>query len=735
MGDAQAIAAVALEISIGKTLDYSIPAELIESAQPGAFVKVPVRGRAHRGVIVSLKEKPEIAKVMPIESVVSQTLLPLSLLDLARWMSRYYATPIGQVLKILVPPGVRDPVAPKEQSVVRRGKTRTELRAAYRELAESQPAQAKVLEVLLPLKGDILLSQLLEQAQVSRSPVETLAKKGLLLIERLKVDRSPLIDEEYFRTPPKQLNPEQSHAYEKIVAALGSYQTFLLHGVTGSGKTEVYLQAISQTLEQGKGVIFLVPEIALTSQTIERLRSRFEGNIAVLHHRLSQGERFDEWQRIRFGKAQIVIGARSAIFSPVPSLGLIIVDEEHDSAYKQSEEMPCYHARDLAVVRARQEGAVAVLGTATPSLESYRNALEGKYTLLPLTTRPDDGKLPQVQMIDMRPEFEKARGFTPFSSALIDALKLRFERGEQAILFLNRRGYHTSYLCTHCSHVFTCPHCDLPLTFHLGENILACHLCDHRESPKTACPKCHHKEMLKYRGMGTESVERSLRAVLPDIRTLRIDGDTTRHKGSHERLLRSFRTGKSDVLIGTQMIAKGLHFPSVTLVAILNCDGALQIPDFRSSERTFQLITQVAGRAGRGDLAGEVLLQTQMPDNETLRLAAAQDYQGFYTLESALRETFEFPPSTRLIKCLFSGENEQETYQWACRYRAALLPGLPESVAVHPVLPAGYPKINDRYRFHMLIRGPSLINLPWPSLALPRAVRVLIDVDPLSTFF
>ncbi|NGX27725.1 MAG: hypothetical protein K940chlam6_01663, partial [Chlamydiae bacterium] len=419
----------------------------------------------------------------------------------------------------------------------------------------------------------------------------------------------------------------------------------------------VYLQAIAHILKQGMGILYLVPEIALTAQTIERFKGRFGGEqIAVLHYRLSDGERFDAWHKIRKGEAKIVIGARSAIFSPVCNLGLIIVDEEHESSFKQSEEAPKYHARDVAVMRAKFSSCPVVLGTATPSIESYTNALQGKYQLHRLSMRADNASLPKVTIIDMKQEFERAKGFTLFSEKLLKGIKERYAKGEQILLFLNRRGYHTTAICSACSHIEKCPHCDLPLTYHRREATLSCHLCDFRKPTPKSCPSCHADGPLKFKGAGTEMVERSLHALFPDIRTLRLDADTTRHKGSHEQIFKQFRSGKADVLIGTQMIAKGLHFPMVTLVGVLGLDGSLNIPDFRASENVFQLLTQVSGRSGRGELMGEVLIQTHLTKHNTILHAASGDFESFYAEEIETREMFGFPPFTHLVKFSFSGE-------------------------------------------------------------------------------
>ncbi len=741
----QKYASIILDISIDKTLDYGIPTELLEKVRRGVRVEAPVRGRLHAGYVLTVKDTPDFAPVKAVHKVTSETeIVTADLFELALWIAKYYCTPLRQVLKTIIPASIRSDVKAKEQLFVMRTKTREELQDLCRDLRNTHSAQADVLDVMLQVKKGILLTELLEKTKGSRSPVDSLAKKGCLFLDIVRVDRSPLSNEEYFPTKPKTLNEEQAAALQKITASVeqARFDVHLLHGVTGSGKTEVYLQAIDKALRMDKGTIMLVPEIALTAQTIERFRSRFEGRIAVLHHRLSHGERRDEWHRIHSGKAKIVIGARSAVFSPVVDLGLIIVDEEHEPSYKQSDEMPCYHARDVAVMRGKMAKAAVILGSATPSLESYYNAQTGKYQLSKLCNRPDAAVLPVVTIVDMKHELEKAKGYTNFSDALLDGIKKRLALGEQTILFLNRRGYHTALFCPACRHAVRCKHCDVALTFHLGDNVLACHLCGFTITPPPAvCPTCRHPDPLKFRGVGTELIEKALHAVLPDVRTLRIDADTTRHKGSHQKLFRTFATGKADVLIGTQMIAKGLHFPAVTLVGVLNSDSGLNIPDFRASETTFQLITQVAGRSGRGALSGEVIIQTFMPDNATIQLAAKQDYERFYDEEIAIRGLFHYPPLNQMVKLSFSGENAHKTQGAADQLRGQILSILPSLYQLTPVIPAGHAKVKDKYRYHFFIRGPNIftinraIEAAQHALQQPSGISLRIDINPLSTYF
>lgn len=744
MTSAHLFAAVILDTAIDRPLDYTIPEKLAQVLTPGSRVEVPVKGKLQTGYVLQIKDNSLYSPLKPIHEYLGiEQSIPTDLFQLALWVSRYYCSSLRDVFRMLLPPPVRKGMVPKTQQFVKKLKTQEELREACIGLREKHPAQVAFLEALLPVKKGMLLTELLEKAQVSRSVATSLEKKGFISLGDMVIDRSPLKDEEYFITPPKKLNEDQASALEKIKNSLSKslFETHLLYGVTGSGKTEVYLQAISYAIERGKGALLLVPEISLTAQTIQRFKSRFQEKIAILHHRLSAGERNDEWHNIRTGKAKIVIGARSAIFSPVNHLGLIIVDEEHESSYKQNERSPCYHARDVAVMRAKLSQSTIILGSATPSLESYYNAQQKKYTLSILHHRAETSSLPTVKIVDMRKEYEKAKGKTNFSDLLLNQMEKRLKASEQTILFLNRRGYYTLLLCPSCGKSVKCRHCEVSLTFHKNEEKVTCHLCGYETPPPKNCLNCGNGHPLKFRGAGTEQIEKALHAIFPSIKTLRIDADTTKHKGSHEKLLREFGSGKADVLIGTQMIAKGLHFPEVTLVGILNSDIGLNTPDFRASETVFQLITQVAGRAGRGHLPGEVILQTTVPDNNTIRYAAQQDFESFFREEIEIRKLFGYPPFYQLAKVTISGKNASQTEMYARKLRQAFLQVMPHTFEFQPVLPSGHSKIKDLYRFQFLFKGPSLYLVNDISEKIkkthpfPHDIRWFIDINPLSTFF
>jgi len=732
--DQPRIAAVVLDSGLDKLLDYSIPPELEGRVHPGMRVQVPVRNSLRSGTVHSLKSSSEF-RLQPIASLSSEKpLVSEELFALAVWISKYWACPLGKAIRLVLPPPVRSGMEEKRQLFVKPLLSRPDLAALCAKKPEAP--QSKLIEVLLQSPKGVLLSELLEKSGVSRSPLSSLAKAGVISLEQLEIDRCPIADQEFFPTKPKPLGAEQQQAFDKIVRTIQEerFETHLLFGITGSGKTEVYLQAIDRTLSMGKGALFLVPEIALTGQTVERMRSRFEKRIAILHHRLSHGERRDAWHKILSGEIRLVVGPRSALFSPVPRLGLIIVDEEHEPSYKQADEMPCYHARDAAVMRGKIAKAAVVLGSATPSLESFYNASTGKYTLSRLSVRPDLATRAEVTIVDMKKEFEKAKGFTLFSDKLLTEVEKRIKIGEQSLLFLNRRGFHTAQVCKACAHAIECPRCAVALTFHKGEARLACHLCNYEISPPPrSCPKCGSSEELKFRGAGTEQVEKALHAIFPEVRTLRLDGDTTRHKGSHEKLFKQFRAGKADILIGTQMIAKGLHFPSVTLVGVLHADASLQIPDFRSGEHTFQILTQVAGRSGRGALPGVVLIQTHLPGNSTIQYAAKQDYDAFYRDEIEVRRLFNYPPFTRLVKVVAAGPSEEETLAFTQKIRSLAVSALSSDYEIHPAAACGHAKIKDHFRFQFLIKGKTIPKLPeFPS---HKNIKFFVDIDPISTYF
>jgi primosomal protein N' (replication factor Y) len=607
------------------------------------------------------------------------------------------------------------------------------------------------LEAISKLENPIRATELLRQTSFDNQTLRALVTRGLVALRDQAVVRDPHGNEQFIATSNLVLNEEQNCALDEIVQSLETPENarpILLHGVTGSGKTEIYLQAIRAALNRQRTAIVLVPEISLTPQTVERFKGRFaeaQDTVAVLHSHLSEGERHDEWHKIHSGRARIVIGARSAVFAPLKDLGLIVVDEEHETTYKQ-EEAPRYHARDVAVVRAKIEKCVAVLGSATPSLESYHNAAIGKYRLVTLTERVDQKQMPLMRVIDLRQERRKEKKATILSEKLSQAIADRLEKREQTILFLNRRGFSTSLLCSNCGEARNCPNCSVALTFHQHSlhgglsspktmsGRLSCHLCGHTAAVPKKCPACG-QEALIYYGFGTEKVESTVTQIFPKAVVRRMDADSMTRKEAYRETLQNFRTGKIDILVGTQMIAKGLHFPNVTLVGIINADLALHLPDFRAGERTFQLLTQVAGRAGRGETPGEVFVQTYTPFSPSIQFARHHDFAGYFQQEREFRERCDFPPFRHVILITARSAHEGRVKLSAETLKRRLREALPEEFLVGDATPAPLEKLQGQFRFHILIRGEAIMRLSrlvretLDKLPLPEDVTVTADVD------
>lgn len=757
-------ARVLIDRTKGTQLDYAIPQELAHRIAIGSRVRVALRGKEVMGMVLSLHSVCAFSEVKPLLAVIDHTiqaeekrpLLSPLLMKLAHWIADYYCTSLDTVLRSILPPTIRnDSLAAKKTRLVSLLKkpTATVLEA----LEKKAPKQKALLEELLLAQEKKELSWLLKKTKASTNSVQGLVNAGWISLEEQLIERDLFAGEELLPSPIPKLNRDQEHVVQILCEALKNLSSiptnnsnsfnatrpFLLHGVTGSGKTEVYLRAMEQALNLGKSVLVLVPEIALTPQTVERFRGRLESThgkklIAVLHSHLSQGERHDEWLRLYRGEARVVIGARSAIFAPLQNLGLIVVDEEHETSYKQ-EEAPRYHARDVAVMRAHYERCVILLGSATPSLESYHNTLLKKYHLLELPERADQQKMPLVRVLDLRLQGKQKGADSILSFPLRKAIKSRLERGEQIILFLNRRGFSSALLCPSCGKMSACPHCSLSLTFHRVTEKLICHLCGHVEKPPKACPQCRSTEIL-YSGVGTQRVEAAVQQAFPQARSFRIDADTMRHKKSYQETFQQFRARQIDILIGTQMIAKGLDFPNVTLVGIINADTSLHAPDFRAGERTFQLLTQVAGRAGRGDREGEVMIQTFTPASPSIQFARHHDYQGFFEQESEFRKQFGYPPFQRMMLIQVRGIVQEavalhaEDLARACRQQADAAIYLGEAV------PAPLEKTHGQYRFHLTLRSAStkamqnLVRSVLQTLPTPKGVIVTVDVDPQSLF-
>ncbi|EGO2529456.1 primosomal protein N' [Enterococcus faecalis] len=566
------------------------------------------------------------------------------------------------------------------------------------------------------------------------------AKNGWLTFIEKEAYRDPFANQTFEKTTALSLNAEQQVAVETILQSVQEQQsqTYLLEGITGSGKTEVYLQVIAEVLNQGKTAIMLVPEISLTPQMVQRFKSRFGEHVAVMHSGLSQGEKYDEWRKIERGEAEVVVGARSAIFAPIENIGVIIIDEEHEASYKQ-EEPPRYHARDLAIWRSEYHHCPVVLGSATPSLESRARAQKNVYQRLRLTQRANQAAtLPTIDVVDMRQEVENGN-VSSFSMSLQEKLQERLEKNEQSVLLLNRRGYSSFVMCRDCGYVLPCPNCDISLTLHMDSKTMKCHYCGHEERIPYRCPNCG-QDKIRYYGTGTQKVEEELQTLLPDSRILRMDVDTTRRKGAHEKILRTFGEGQADILLGTQMIAKGLDFPNVTLVGVLNADTALNLPDFRSSERTFQLLTQVSGRAGRAEKPGEVIIQSFNPEHYAIQLAKAQDYEDFYTKEMYIRHRGDYPPYYFTVQITASHPEENEAAKQMFQIARKLKQGLsPQAILLGPT-PNAIMRVNNRYFYQVIIKykqEPMLQPLLKEILtdtqrATARGLKLSIDAEPMN---
>ena len=607
-------------------------------------------------------------------------------------------------------------------------------------LTKKAPKQASLLNLLSAQSGLISLAEAKSKANCDKTTANALIRKELAKIEYVEVRREPLSRYQIQLSQPLNLTTAQEAVFKPIQSSLrnetsgANSSVFLLHGVTASGKTEIYLQALSETVKLGKRGIALVPEIALTPQTIERFSARFPGRVAVLHSQLSLGEQFDEWQRIRKGEVDVVVGPRSALFAPQPDLGLIIIDEEHEWTYKQHEQSPRYHARDVAIKLAELTGAVVVMGSATPSVETYFHAVKGDYQLLQLPERVvpiENAPLPEVKIMDMREEL-KAGNRSMFSGQLKQAIEKVLLNKEQAILFLNRRGSATTIECRNCGFVIKCKRCDIPMTYHLTSNLLICHRCNNKMQPPQVCPNCLSRR-IRYLGIGTEKLNEEVQLIFPQARLLRWDSDVTQAKGSHQDILNKFRNYEADILIGTQMVVKGLDLPLVTLVGVVIADTSLNLPDFRAGERTFQLLCQVAGRAGRGPSSGKVIIQTYNPEHYAIQTAAKHDYKSFYDMEINFRRQFKEPPFTQLAALIFVHTNDNR-----CREEAEKMAkhigeerdskGIPDLSIIGPA-PAFVHRLRGRYHWQIILRGSNLSNF---LNNLTFGQGWMIDIDPVG---
>jgi primosomal protein N' (replication factor Y) len=801
------IVEVAVGLPVFKTFHYRIPEKLRDSLKVGMRVLVPFKGRKVTGFTLDILEHaPEgiEEKLRDVEDLLDEApLIDSPMLRFYRWISDYYLYPLGEVIKTGLPPGlhlksemmlsftqhgmeslaqgglesIQEKVfreigrcgkislkkilehSPGEVSRsqlfswkrkglldIEAGIEGKEVKPKFEKMVQYQggeliqPVSKKQAEILkwIKEKGEVSYSELSKKFKSPTKPLQSLQAKGLLSFSRREVCRDLSVRSELKPYPKPEPTSDQGAILGEILKGIHSkrFSPFLIYGVTGSGKTEIYLRAIEEVLTERREAIILVPEISLTPQLLSRFKDRFGENLALLHSRLGRGERYDQWRRIWKGEVKIAMGARSAVFAPFRNVGIIIVDEEHDPSYKQEEKLK-YHARDVAVVRAKQAEATLLLGSATPSLESFYNAEKGKFKLLNLPERIEGKPLPKVEVVDMK----KEGGL--LSEKLKAALKKNIEDKKQSLLFLNRRGFANFILCPDCGHTFKCPNCSVTLTYHLRDRTLQCHYCDYRIQAPGDCPKCQGHR-LQGMGIGTERLEQEIKTLFPETQVARMDRDTVSRRRSHLQILKRLESGSIDILVGTQMIVKGHDFPNVTFVGVVSADTSLHFPDFRSSERTFQLLTQVAGRAGRGKFFGEAVIQTFNPDHYSILRAKDHDYVGFYQEEIQFRKALEYPPFSRFINFRLVGNSEKRTKAMAEEMgrigQALLKKGYGKGIEILGPSAAPFTKMRGKFRWQMLTKGkkPPLLHQFAKGLATlmevqlrEKGVHLDIDVDPV----
>ncbi len=726
------VASVVFPIAVSGTYDYAIPERFFGKILTGTPVLVNLRKLETWGVVVGIKEKstfPDLKEVLDFKSG-RWTDSGSSLMKLYEWVAEYYQCDIGRVFRPLVRKGLMKSAGGKTvqlftpDSSMHAGRLNARYREIWERIRDSDP---------------FTVAEAQKRFGLSRANVTYLSRSKFLVRSTRPACGGETLHSAKSPGKPVVLTDEQAGAVERILASMASPdKPFLLHGITGSGKTHVYIEVARRALQEGRGVIILVPEIALTPQTIQRFRSALGDVITVIHSRMSDGERRESMHELVAESGRVVIGVRSAILAPLQDLGCIIVDEEHDGSYKQSDMEPRYQARDVAVMRGRLQKAIVVLGSATPSLESYHNGLTGKYRLLCLKRRFGKAALPRVTIVDMREE-HRNNNWKPLSVTLANAISETVERGRQAILLLNRRGFSTMLLCRECGGAIQCPCCSVALRYHRADTMLKCHLCGYSRQAPDCCPVCGG-EKIKYKGTGIQKIEEYLRDFFPDVKLLRMDQDSTRRKGAHAAILDSFADRKADILLGTQMVAKGLNFPGVALVGVIAADTGLHVPDFRASERTFQLLTQVAGRAGRTDNTGEVIIQTYCPDDKALRFAAGHDYASFFHEEREERRALGYPPYGRVARIVISGDSNTEVERHARKIaRQLTVRGEDEGLVVRGPSPAVLERVANQTRFTMLLKstssavlGKALADIRAKNRNLPSSLNMVIDVDPVN---
>jgi len=741
---------VALPLPLSPTYTYELPIKLQDKVACGSRVLVPFGRKLTTGYVVDFTSQPQIPleKIKKVRELLDEKpLITEFMLRLTKWAADYYLTSWGEFIKGSLPAGINI----ESHTVVSISDAGRRWVGKLASSEEKLPHRFRVLKHLqsepaLPVKR---LKRLFPSSSFYSS-LSWLHKEGFITLrEKLEGRAStarPRAEKEPFEEAPQssekhiKLTPLQQEVYSRIVEEMdkGSFSVILLHGVTGSGKTEIYIMAVKKVLAEGRNALILVPEIGLTPQLNRRFSSYFGNTVAVLHSGLGRGERLDEWWRVKRGEAKVVLGTRSAVFAPLQNIGIIIIDEEHDASYKQ-EESPRYNGRDVAIVRAKMEEVVVLLGSATPSLESYYKAKQGKYLYLSLPTRVSNRQLAEAEIVDMKEELKRERGAVLFSERLLTAIKERLSRKEQVMLLVNRRGYASFLLCRSCAYTPLCPHCSLALTFHQRPKRLICHYCGYSRLPPKKCPQCEG-EYLHMVGEGSEKFEEVLRGMLTGEAICRMDRDTTRRKGSYEKILAELADEKIKLLVGTQMIAKGHDYPKITLVGVVASDSALCLPDFRSSERNFQLLTQVAGRAGRGDIPGKVIIQTYYPDHYSIRFACQQDYASFYQQELRFRRWMKYPPFTSIINLVVKGRDRERVKKKAELLAQQLRENRDGTLIIMGPALAPLARIKGEYRYQVILKGRVRTRMKrclQQSLEALRSKRIgmknlQVDVDPMN---
>ena len=735
------------EKNLDKVFDYSIPMALAEKAQVGMRVLVPfgIGNRMVDGIVVSVTEKSEYKNLKEIKKVLgNEPVCQPWLLDLCLWVSEKYFCSLYQAIKLTTPPGMASGVREKTVKVARLSVLRDEAFTLADEMRQKGAvARARIVEALL-MAESLPLSKLVREKGGSYDAVRSLEKLGFLTIEEVQLTRDAYNEEKYQKSSAYKPTAEQKVIIDHLYSVIDEEKNekILLRGVTGSGKTEVFLQAIERVIEKGKNAIMLVPEISLTPQMVERFVSRFGNQVAVIHSALSQGERFDQWNKIKNGEVKVVVGARSAIFAPFKNIGIIILDEEHENSYK-SETTPRYHAIDVAEKRAEDENCVLLLASATPSVSEFYRAKMGEYTLFEMTKRYNEGAMPSVEVVDMRGELFENKNRSPISLRLQREIQKNLDNGEKTILFLNRRGYSTFVSCRECGEVINCPDCSIALTYHKRKELLSCHYCGYTVRNVSECPSCG-SSYVKYFGTGTQKIEEEINRLFPAARILRMDTDTTAEKGGHEKILDKFKNGEADILLGTQMVTKGLDFHDVTLVGVLAADTTLAVDDFRASERGFSLFTQVCGRAGRGSLSGRAIIQTYQPFNSTIKFSRQHDYLGFYENEIIQRKRLNYPPFCDIIYIVATGEDEQAVKEEIERIGKRLdkeikIDGNIFSKTGPGEAPISKIKNNYRYRILMKCKDADMAHALLKSIYEEyekgrKSVFLTIDINPINMY-